>query len=141
MNKHNLNLVKKLLQVLKDKCVRYLILSSSAVKRRISSSFSWFSSVNWRIKLVGLCSFELLVFSRSLLALSSMKVMSHSHLKVVLIPFNSCDATFIDDRDSRSLDYLYPSVNFQVKRCRKFRLLLALSSMKVMRSAGHLDFY
>ena len=37
-----------------------------------------------------------------LLALSSMKVMSHSHRKVVLIPFNSCDATFIDDRDSRS---------------------------------------
>ena len=43
-----------------------------------------------------------------LLALSSMKVLSHSHRKVVLIPFNSCDANTIriDDRDSRSLDYL-----------------------------------
>ena len=43
-----------------------------------------------------------------LLALSSMKVMSHNHRKVVLIPFNSCDANtiLIDDRDSRSLDYM-----------------------------------
>ena len=131
MNKHNLNLVKKLLQVLKDKCVRYLILFLSVPVAASLLSFSCVCSslstvtmttyvmqLSLMIEPVEVDNLQITVSQGIktcaphdnscdgcnflLLSLSSMKVMSHSHCKVVLIPFNSCDATFIDDRDSRS---------------------------------------
>ena len=128
MNKHNLNLVKKLLQVLKDKCVRYLILflsvpvaASSLSLSCVCSSLSTVTMTTYLSLMIEPVEVDNLQITVSqgiktsaphdnscdgcnflLLSLSSMKVMSHSHCKVVLIPFNSCDATFIDDRDSRS---------------------------------------
>ena len=149
MNKHNLNLMKKLLQVLKDKCVRYLILflsvpvaASSLSLSCVCSSLSTVTMTTYVMQLslmiepVEVDNLQITVSQGIktsaphdnscdgcnflLLSLSSMKVMSHSHCKVVLIHErasislnflhlltyydydNSCDATFINDRTSRS---------------------------------------